>query len=168
MSRDQHIEAVSTAITSSLDKSHGCSRSAPGSRTQRAPSLLFSLSVGMDDVTDATIRNISPGLGLREACGIDSAVRWVIVRLIELGCTQWLCCQQECSKPCQMVIAISSGSARVVGHHSPAAEDCEARSQWHWHWQTETYAALATIRSWKCGIDVDALMARRERNHRRK
>lgn len=52
-----------------------------------------------------------------------------------------------------------------VGHHSAAAEDCEARTQWHW--QMETYAALATIRSCKCGIDVDSLMARRERTHRR-
>ena len=106
-----------------------------------------------------------PGLGLREVCGIDSAVRRVIVCDIGLGYTQWLCCQQESGKPCRMVIAISAESARVVGHHSAAAEEREARIRWHW--QTETYASLVTMRSCQCGI-VDALMARCERSRRRK
>ena len=107
-----------------------------------------------------------PGLGLREVCGIDSAVRRVIVCDIGLGYTQWLCCQQEFGKPCRMVIAISAESARVVGHHSAAAEE-EREARIRWHWQTETYASLVTMRSCQCGI-VDALMARCERSRRRK
>lgn len=160
------MSTVVASLLVSLVKSHSRLRSALGCEPNEHPVYSSLFLVGVDDVTHATVRNVSPGLGLREGCGIESAVRWVIVGDIGLGYTQWLCCQRERSKPCQMVIAISSGSARVVGHHSAAVvEDCKARTQWRW--QMETYAALATIRSCKCGIDVDSLMARRERTHRR-
>ena len=92
-----------------LVKSHGRWRSAHSLRARRAPALLFSLSVGMDDapcampsqyiawttVARSVQRRLSSALVRSVVCDFDFA-----------SSARRLGCHPECSESCQKVIAI--------------------------------------------------------------